>query len=246
MSVIRVNKTKDFTVMSNHHFRDKRLSLKAKGLLSQMLSLPEGWDYTIAGLACINKENETAVKSGLKELEGCGYLIITKLLPNKTKSGRIEYIYDIYEQPQGIEKQAIEKQGVEILGVENQALENRPQYNTKETNTKDKLLNKKLNKEALKNEFERIWQEYPKKQGKENALKAYIKERNKRDYGSFNEYTVLDGIKRYKRYIEANKIEPQFIKQGSTWFNQHCWEDDYSIINGQDNSYLKAEGDLPF
>lgn len=120
--------------------------------------------------------------------------------------------------------------------------------NNKDIDNKEdiKEINKRANKKALENEFERLWQEYPKKQGKENALKAYIKERSKRDYGSFNEYTVLDGIKRYKRYIEANKIEPQFIKQGSTWFNQHCWEDDYSIANGHDSSYLKAEGDLPF
>ena len=88
---------------------------------------------------------------------------------------------------------------------------------------------KKYNKKAIENEFERLWKEYPKKQGKENAFKAYLKERSKRDYGEFNEYTVLDGIKRYKAYIEASKIAPQYIKQGSTWFNQHCWEDDYTI-----------------
>ena len=58
MSVIRVEKTKDFTVMSNYHFRDKRLSLKAKGLLSEMLSLPDDWDYTVAGLVAINKEEK--------------------------------------------------------------------------------------------------------------------------------------------------------------------------------------------
>lgn len=150
MSVIRVNKTKDFTVMSNYHFRDKRLSLKAKGLLSQMLSLPNEWDYTIAGLVSINKENESAIKSALKELATYGYLVITKLLPNETQSGRIEYVYDIYEHPQDREIQEQEKQGVENLGVEIQAVENQPQYNTKELNTDNKILNYKERRESAK------------------------------------------------------------------------------------------------
>lgn len=247
MSVIRVNKTKDFTVMSNYHFRDKRLSLKAKGLLSEMLSLPENWDYTVAGLVMINKENETAIKSALKELAEFGYLVITKLMPNQTESGRIEYIYDIYEKPQPAGTQAIEKQGIENLGLENQAVENQPQYNTNNELLNHKVNKDKINKQAIEHEFERLWKEYPKKQGKENAFKVYLKERSKRDYGEFNEYTVLDGIKRYKAYIEANRIAPQYIKQGSTWFNQHCWEDDYAIESSkkvpssEDLAWLNAE-----
>lgn len=237
MSVIRVNKTKDFTVMSNYHFRDKRLSLKAKGLLSEMLSLPEGWDYTVRGLVSINRESKTAVQTTLKELEDCGYLVRTR---TQNDRGQFDYIYDIYEQP------VTEKPWTENPVTENPCTENVPQYNTNIINTEQLNTKDKVNKKELQNEFERIWQEYPKKQGKENALKVYIKERKKRDHESFNEYTVLEGIKRYKKYIEANKIEPQFIKQGSTWFNQHCWEDDYTINNGQESSYLKVEGDLPF
>ena len=97
--VIRVNKTKNYTVMSNYHFKDRNLSLKAKGLLSLMLSLPDSWDYSIAGLCAISKENETAIKSALNELKKCGYLEVTKLYPGQSNSGRIEYIYDIFEQP---------------------------------------------------------------------------------------------------------------------------------------------------
>lgn len=139
MSVIRVNKTSNYTIMSNYHFKDKRISLKAKGLLSQMLSLPDGWDYTIAGLASINMENETAIKSALKELKENGYLVVTKLLPDETKSGRIEYVYDIYENP----KQEGEKQGVEILPVEILPVENQGQLNTNNQITKYKDTNNK-------------------------------------------------------------------------------------------------------
>lgn len=145
MAVIRVNKTDNYTVMSNYHLRDDKLTLKAKGLLSQMLSLPPTWDYTIAGLVAINKEKESAITSALKELKTHGYLVVTKLMPDKTQSGRIEYIYDIFEQPkQYTEKQGIEKQAQEKQGIENQGLENQRQINNKESN-KDKLNKDKLN-----------------------------------------------------------------------------------------------------
>lgn len=141
MAVIRVNHNQNYTVMSNYHLRDKSLSLKAKGLLSQMLSLPPTWDYTIAGLVAINQEKQSAITSTLKELRKYGYLIVTKLMPNETESGRIEYIYDIYEQPQAkqeVEKQGIENQGVEIQGVENQVQLNTNTLNTDKLNTKNK------------------------------------------------------------------------------------------------------------
>ena len=100
MAIFRINKTKDYTVMSNYHLREKGMSLKAKGLLSIMLSLPESWDYSINGLVSICKENENAINSTLKELKSFGYLRINKLMPNQTNSGRIEYEYNIFEFPQ--------------------------------------------------------------------------------------------------------------------------------------------------
>lgn len=140
MAVFRVNKTDDYTVMSNQHLKDGSLSLKAKGLLSLMLSLPDDWDYTIAGLCSICVENESAVKSTLKELKEHGYLRVDKIMPGESASGRIEYVYNVFEQAckkQEVEKQALEKQGVEILPVEVQAVENPGQLNTKELNTEE-------------------------------------------------------------------------------------------------------------
>lgn len=137
MSKIRVNKTKNYSVISNYHFKDKRLSLKAKGLLSQMLSLPDNWNYTIAGLVAINKENESAIKSALEELKNNDYLVITKLMPNETETGRIEYVYDIYETP----KQEGKKQGVENLGVEFLGVENQGQLNIYNKDTNNKINN---------------------------------------------------------------------------------------------------------
>ena len=132
MAILRINKTKDYTIMSNEHLKNKNLSLKAKGLLSVMLSLPNDWDYSIAGLVAISKENETAIKSTLLELKQYGYLVVRKFMPNETKTGRIEYIYDIFEtSKQEHKKQELENLGVEFLDVENQG-----QLNTNELNTK--------------------------------------------------------------------------------------------------------------
>ena len=74
MAVFRVEKNKGYTVMRNHHLRNKELTLKAKGLLSQMLSLPENWDYTLAGLSHINKESIDAIRTAVLELEKAGYI----------------------------------------------------------------------------------------------------------------------------------------------------------------------------
>ena len=169
-SVCRVNKNANYTVMSNYHLRSTNLSLKAIGLLSKVLSLPENWDYSISGLTAICKEKETAIKAALDELKHWGYLVVTKLMPNETNSGRIEYVYDFYEysekdtpdadqndddtydkdgdvstvsvkkSPQGAEKQGIENLPLEILPIEIQAVENQGQINTKKKIKKNQIL----------------------------------------------------------------------------------------------------------
>lgn len=134
MSVIRINKTDNYTVMSNHHLRNMELSLKAIGLLSKILSLPDEWEYSVAGLISICKESKSAVESALQELKDTGYLVIEKLMPDRTASGRIEYVYNIYETPE-LRKQEDKKQDIENQGLENQDVENQKQLNTDELNT---------------------------------------------------------------------------------------------------------------
>lgn len=97
MSVVRVHKTENFTVMSNYHFKEKKMSLKAKGLLSLMLSLPDDWDYSIAGLAALSKDGKDSIMSALGELEKFGYLARTRLTNSKGQFAGIEY--NIYEKP---------------------------------------------------------------------------------------------------------------------------------------------------
>lgn len=85
MAVFRVEKNKNYTVMSNVHLRDEKLSLKAKGLLSMFLSLPDNWNYNISGLAKISKESRSSINSGLKELEAAGYLVRRQLRDRKIR-----------------------------------------------------------------------------------------------------------------------------------------------------------------
>ena len=97
MAVFRVERTRDYTVMSNYHLRDKQLSLKAKGLLSQMLSLPDNWDYTLAGLSTINRESKDAIRTAIQELEKAGYIQRHQKDDTSGRFGGNEYI--IYESP---------------------------------------------------------------------------------------------------------------------------------------------------
>lgn len=98
MSVFRINKTQNYTVMSNHHFKEKGMSLKAKGLLSLMLSLPDDWDYSISGLATLSKDGKDSIMSALAELEKFGYLTRKRLTNEKGQFAGVEY--NIFEIPQ--------------------------------------------------------------------------------------------------------------------------------------------------
>ena len=98
MAVFRIEKTRDYTVMSNHHLKDRTLTLKSKGLLSMMLSLPDEWNYTTRGLAAICREGVDSIGAALKELEAHGYIRRTQLRDEKCKITDTEYV--IYEMPQ--------------------------------------------------------------------------------------------------------------------------------------------------
>ena len=120
MAVFRIEKTRDYTVMSNYHLRDKRLSLKAKGLLSQMLSLPEDWDYTLTGLSTINRESKDAIRSAIQELEKCGYIERRQTTDKQGKFSGNEYV--IHEFP--AEPEESEAEETQEPSLENPLSEN--------------------------------------------------------------------------------------------------------------------------
>ena len=130
MAVFRVEKNSGYTVMSNHHLRNRALSLKAKGLLSQMLSLPEDWDYTLQGLARINRESIDAIRQAIRELEQAGYIQRSRERDEKGRLRGADYV--IFELPQPIPASVsptLENPTLENPTQENPTLENPMQLN---------------------------------------------------------------------------------------------------------------------
>lgn len=180
MAVIRVNNTKGFTVMSNYHFQDKEISLKAKGLLGLMLSLPSNWDYSVNGLVAIVKENKAAVQTALKELEEHKYLKRTRV---QDETGRFDYIYDIYEKPYD-KLPCTENRCTDIQCTEVQCTENQPQINTNKQNT-NKQSTKELNtneykeKNIKKESVNSVIAEYTENKDLQDALHDFVDMRTK-------------------------------------------------------------------
>lgn len=131
MSVFRINKTANYTVMSNHHFKERKMSLKAKGLLSLMLSLPDDWDYSISGLATLSKDGKDSIMSALGELEKFGYLTRQRLTNDKGQFSGVEY--NIFEIPQP-KKPIADNTNEENEKAEIPNSENAAQLNTNLTN----------------------------------------------------------------------------------------------------------------
>ena len=130
MAVFRVEKNSGYTVMSNHHLRNRALSLKAKGLLSQMLSLPEDWDYTLQGLARINRESIDAIRQAIRELEQAGYIQRSRERDEKGRLRGADYV--IFELPQPVPASVsptLENPTLENPTQENPTLENPMQLN---------------------------------------------------------------------------------------------------------------------
>lgn len=180
MSTIRVNNTKGFTVMSNYHLQDKEISLKAKGLLSMMLSLPKNWDYSVAGLVAIVKENKAAVQSALKELEEHKYLKRTRV---QDETGRFDYVYDIYEKPYD-KLPCTENRCTDIQCTENRCTENQPQINTNKQstnkqNTKELSTNEYKEKNIKKESVNSVIAEYTENKDLQDALHDFVDMRTK-------------------------------------------------------------------
>lgn len=180
MSVIRVNNTKGFTVMSNYHFQDKEISLKAKGLLGLMLSLPSNWDYSVNGLVAIVKENKAAVQTALKELEEHKYLKRTRV---QDETGRFDYIYDIYEKPYDklpwTENQCTDIQCTEVQCTENQPQINTNKQSTNKQNTKELNTNEYKEKNIKKETVNSVIAEYTENKDLQDALHGFVEMRNK-------------------------------------------------------------------
>lgn len=184
MAIIRVVKNKDYTVMSNTHLRDKRLSLKAVGLLSIVLSLPDDWHYTINGLVGSVKDGKDSVESAIKELKKNGYLRVDKIYPNGN-CNRIQYQYTFFEKSQEVVFQPLENQDIENQEVESQVFENPHAYintnkqSTNKQNTKELNTNEYKEKNNKKESVNSVIAEYTENKDLQDALHGFVEMRNK-------------------------------------------------------------------
>lgn len=202
MAVFRVEKTKGYTVMSNHHLRNPDLTLKAKGLLSQMLSLPEKWDYTLKGLSSINRESIDAIRTAVWELEKAGYITRRQGRNEQGKMTAIEYIIFELPQPPGLENPTTANPVLENPIPDKPTAENPVSENPTQLNKE--LLTKELSNTDLSNTdsipilstpFQREAAKPPERKG--------------------SGYTSMDAVRAYEEVIKDN-IEYPFLLQDKT------------------------------
>lgn len=170
--------------MSNAHLHDKRLSLKAVGLLSIVLSLPDNWHYTVKGLVGSVKDGERAVNGALSELKKCGYLQVNKLYPNSERS-KIEYQYEFYEKPQDLQNVGLQNIDLQNVGLQNADLQNVGAYintnkqSTNKQNTKELNTNEYKEKNIKKESVNSVISEYTENKDLQDALHDFVDMRTK-------------------------------------------------------------------
>ena len=192
---------------------DDRLNALDKIILTEIDSLDRGDKGCYASnkhIAEFCQCSETKVSTAISKLVKLGYLFIQSFDGRKR---------ELRSNLSNFERQAFRN-----CKADSQILKESNTYSNKESiNIYD------FSKKEVVEEFEEIWKEYPKKQGKEKALQAFLRARK----AGVDKDTILDGLRAYKAYLMANKTNMQYVKQGSTWFNQKCWQDDYEIAGNK-------------
>ena len=210
MAVFRVEKNKGYTVMSNHHLRNKELTLKAKGLLSQMLSLPENWDYTLAGLSHINKESIDAIRTAVLELEKAGYI---KRSQGRDKKGKMTAItYTIYEQPQSpvLENPTSDKPTLEKPKTDKPTSENPMQLN-KDIQKTDLSRKEEINKDGLNTDSIPILSPDHSPLSEQNTL---LEQKGKEEKDAYKIYEeIIKGNIEYEHLINAKRLDRDRIDE---------------------------------
>lgn len=231
MSVFKKESSENYTIMSNYHLQDNNLSLKAKGLLSVMLSLPNEWDYSSRGLSTICKETKDTINKILKELEESGYLE-RKAVYLKGKISDWEYI--IHSNNLCIKKQDIEKQDIESYDgnkiLNNKILNNKILTNKKKNNKKEKdNFNQSL--------FDKFWNAYPKKVSKGNAEKWFIKNQPSEELVDLM-VSKIELLKTTNQWLSKNG---QYIPYPTSWLNAKGWEDEVENLTEKEIEWFNRK-----
>lgn len=235
--ICRVEKTKGFTIMSNYHLRDRRLSFKARGILSVVLSLPEGWKFSVEGLTGLSDEDgKASVGTGLKELEELKYLKREQSLNEKGQFSGFEYVFYEFPQEPFTENRFTEKPFTENPFTENPFTENQPQLNTN-----NKVITKELNTNELNTK------EYASTTPAcdENALKLQIL------YLNGKEKCVIlasnSQIEALKRDLSADELEhylSKFLYLKCEGYSYACSDYEYIMRMVEADRKVKKRGDI--
>lgn len=223
MAVYRVEKTGDYTVLSNYHLRDPRLKLGAKGLLSLVLSLPEDWEYSIEGLAALGPEGKDAVRSAIKQLEACGY--VTRQRSHGAGGQFSSSVYIIREKPEdasplagfpSLVKPSLEKPTAENpteLNKDIQIPPKAPQGGRRSREAKEAP-------DWKPERFNGFWKFYPRGEAKQQAIRAWDRLKPSDE--------LIDRMGRaLKRQMQsADWLAGVGVPYASTWLNQRRWEDE--------------------
>lgn len=229
MAIIRSKRTRNFTVLNNDLIRDTTLSFKARGLLQYMLSMPDDWKFYVSELAKhSSKEGEGAIRSAITELEEAGYM---RRIRKRGKGGKFEAVdWEVLDEPAfspHVKKTHVDKPQVEEPHVANDQLLNTNGLSTnctKDNRSTDKSVDRVSEKEVESN-FDKLWKLYPRKEGKKKAFEAYKRAIKN---GTTNK-EIQTGIVNYLTQIKVQGTDKKYIKQGSTWFNGECWNDEYNV-----------------
>ena len=240
---VRVEKNRNYTTIHNEFLKRKDLSWKAKGIMTYLLSLPDDWVVNLDEIKRNATDGESSFRSGWKELVSAGYVSRQPVRDEKTK--KIDYWETVIKESISKDKSHnVENHNVGIHQVGNHKVDNRELLSTKELSTNKPITN--IQKEhqpsddgqSTSERFEVLWKEYPKKQGKKKAL-TYYKRAIK---NGVTDEVIMQGIEDYKKYLDSEKnkgwLNPM---DGSRWFNEERWNDEYDDIEANQSSWAGSD-----
>lgn len=223
MVKIKRQRKSNFTVIDNTVLQDTELTFKAKGLFAYLWSQSDEWNFYETEVVKHSKDGISSLRSGIHELEERGYLQRKRI---RVKGKLKDSMWILSETPN------LENLSLENLNLENSTLINTNSNNTnlnKDNRSSDKSSDR-VSEKQLEEDFEKLWKLYPRKEGKKKAYEAYKRAIKQ---GVTNK-EIQAGIVNYLKQIKIQGTDKKYIKQGSTWFNGNCWDDEYSV--GSNNS----------
>ena len=241
---VRVEKNRNYTTIHNEFLKRKDLSWKAKGIMTYLLSLPDDWVVNLDEIKRNATDGESSFRSGWKELVSAGYVSRQPVRDEKTK--KIDYWETVIKESISKDKSHnVENHNVGIHQVGNHKVDNHELLSTKELSTNKQSTN--IQKEhqpsddgqSTSERFEVLWKEYPKKQGKKKALDYYKRALKN---GATDE-VIMQGIEDYKKYLALEKSKGWQRKpmDGSRWFNEERWNDEFDEVETNENSWAGSD-----